>query len=55
MVLSELPNEEFKEHFRYWLIEQSPKNFKTLSGFEILKSYIIFKYGDKVEFDRKDF
>lgn len=55
MELSELPNEEFKEHFRYWLIEQSPKNFKTLSGFEILKSYIIFKYGDKVEFERKDF
>jgi hypothetical protein len=55
MVLSELPNEEFKENFRNWLIEQSPKNFKTLSGFEVLKSYVIFKYGDKVEFDRKDF
>ena len=55
MELSELPNEEFKEHFRYWLIEQSPKNFKTLSGYEILKSYIIFRYGDEIVFDRKDF
>ena len=55
MVLSELPNEEFKENFRNWLIEQSPKSFKTLSGYEILKSYIIFRYGDEIIFERKDF
>ena len=46
MELLKLPNEEFKEDFRNWLIEQSPKNFKTLSGYEILKSY----YFNKVYF-----
>jgi len=55
MELLKLPNEEFKEDFRNWLIEQYPKNFKTLSGYEILKSYIIFRYGNEVEFERKDF
>ena len=55
MELLELPNEEFKDDFRNWLIEHSPKNFKTLSGYKILKSYIIFRYGNEVEFERKDF
>jgi hypothetical protein len=55
MELLELPNEEFKEHFRNWLIEQSPKNFKTLSGYEIVKSFINFKYDEGIEFNRKDF
>jgi hypothetical protein len=51
MELLKLPNEEFKEDFRNWLIEQSPKNFKTLSGYEILKSYIIFRYGSTFVFN----
>jgi hypothetical protein len=55
MELLELPNEEFKEQFRNWLIEQSPKNFKTLSGYEIVKSYIQFRNGDEIVFDRKDY
>ncbi len=55
MELLELPNEEFKEDFRNWLIEQYPKNFKNLSGYEILKSYIHFRYGNEIVFERKDF
>ena len=55
MELLELPNEEFKEQFRIWLIEQSPKNFKSLSGYEIVKSYIQFRNGDEIVFDRKDY
>lgn len=55
MELLDLPNDEFKEDFRNWLIEQYPKNFKNLSGYEILKSYIHFRYGDKILFERKDF
>ena len=55
MELLELPNEEFKEDFRNWLIEQYPKNFKNLSGYEILKSYIHFRYSNEIVFERKDF
>jgi hypothetical protein len=55
MELLELPNEEFKEDFRNWLIEQYPKNFKNLSGYEILKSYIHFRYSSEIVFERKDF
>jgi hypothetical protein len=55
MELLELPNEEFKENFRNWLIEQYPKYFKNLSGYEILKSFIYFKYGNEIVFERKDF
>jgi hypothetical protein len=55
MELSELPNEKFKDDFTNWLIEQYPKNFINLNGYEILKSYINFRYGDGIVFDRKDY
>jgi hypothetical protein len=55
MELLELPNDEFKEDFRNWLIEQYPKNFNNLSGYEILKSFVHFRYGNEIIFERKDF
>ena len=46
---------KFKDDFTNWLIEQYPKKFINLNGYEILKSYINFRYGDEIEFDRKDY
>ncbi len=55
MEISIKPTEQLKEDFTNWLIEQSPKDFKSLNGFEIFKPYVKFRYGNSINFERKDF
>ncbi len=55
MQFKNILNKEFNERFSIWLTEQSPKDFKNINGFEIVKSFLTFEYGENIEFEKKDF
>ena len=50
-----ISQEEFKNKFTEWLLEQTPSKFRIINGFEIIRAFIQQSLRGEILIDRSDY